>query len=229
MSRVVLKISGEALKDKESNVCNASLQKIHMIVKMLKNDNHKVSIVIGGGNFFRGRNHLEMDEIDRDTIGMLGTVMNALYIKDYLIKNNINSIVTTPFSFPNLITEYSKEEINNHYNNGDVIVFGGGIGKSGFSTDSGTILAAETLNADLIIKITNVDGVYDSDPNVNKNAKKYDKVSYDEAIDKKLKIMDEYAFLKCRDLKIKIIVMNFSKYEKILEAINNGNIGTIVG
>ena len=140
MSKIILKISGEALKDNIENVSKKNLNTVFEIVNLLKND-HQIGIVIGGGNFFRGRSHEDMDKITRDTIGMLGTIINALYVKDYLENKNIKSIVSTPFQFPNLIQNYENEELKDLYNKGYIIIFGGGVGQSGYSTDSGTILA----------------------------------------------------------------------------------------
>ena len=229
MSRIILKISGEALKNDNEFVAKDSLDVILNTVTKLKNENHKIGIVIGGGNFFRGREHNDMNKVTGDTIGMLGTVMNALYIKDYLEKNNINVIVSTPFSFPELLENYSNEELKNKFDNDNVIIFGGGIGKSGYSTDSGVILASDIVDADLIVKMTNVNGVYDSDPKLNKNAIKYNEITYDEIIEKNLQVMDLFAIEKCKEKNIKILVINIDKYNNINECINNQNIGTLIG
>jgi len=229
MSRIILKISGEALKGTNCNVSKEKLNVVLKTVEYLKKHNHQVGIVVGGGNFFRGREHEEMNKVTADTIGMLGTVMNALYLKDYLENYDINSIVSTPFVFPDLIDNYENKELNKKYEDGKVIIFGGGIGKSGYSTDSGTILASEKLNSDLIIKMTNVDGVYDSDPKINKNAHKFDKLTYDEVINNKLQVMDEYAIIKCKENKTKILVINFNDYEKLNEYFSGETIGTVIG
>lgn len=228
MSRVVLKISGEALKGNDSNVSEEKLDIILKTIEILKKHKHKIAIVIGGGNYFRGRENTHMEVITRDTIGMLGTVMNALYIKDYLIKNGYNAVVSTPFSFPNLIEEVSDKELLNKYDDGDIIIFGGGVGMSGYSTDSGVILATKKINSDLIIKMTNVDGVYNSDPTINKNAIKYDKLTYNEVIEKDLKVMDMYAIEEASKRNIKILVMNFLKYELLENYFNGYLIGTEV-
>lgn len=228
MSRIILKISGEALKNSDENVSVDKLNVVLNTIMILKKYNHKVAIVVGGGNYFRGRENTHMEVITRDTIGMLGTIMNALYIKDYLIKNNINSIVSTPFSFPNLINKYTDEELKGKYDNGDVVIFGGGVGMSGYSTDSGVILASDKLNSNFIIKMTNVDGVYDSDPKLNSKALKYDKLTYDEVLNKDLKVMDRYAIENAKNKNIKILVMNFLKYEEIEEYLNGKIIGTEV-
>jgi len=229
MSRVILKISGEALKIGNNLIADEKLEIILKTIEILKKDNHKIGIVIGGGNFFRGREHNEMEKVTRDTIGMLGTVTNALYIKDFLSKKNINSIISTPFNFPNLIENYTNNELNEKYENGEIILFGGGIGKSGYSTDSGTILASEILNCDLIIKMTNVDGVYDGDPKIMKDAKKFSKLTYDEVIKNNYKVMDQYAIEKCKENGIKILVINYSDYEGIKKYFDGKIIGTLIG
>ncbi len=230
MSRIILKISGEALKGNSQNVSLEELDKIKKIIEILQKNNHKIGIVIGGGNFFRGREHPDMNKLTRDSIGMLGTVMNALYLHDYLDKSNIPSIISTPFDFPYLLENFSDNELEEHLVNNEVVIFGGGVGMSGYSTDSGTVLALKKLKGELIIKLTNVDGVYDDDPKINKNAKKFDHLTFREVIENDYKVMDEYAFRECEKLNIKIIVMNFKDYEKINEQIDNKiNIGTIVG
>lgn len=228
MSRIVLKISGEALKDNNSNVAEEKLKIILNTINILKKYKHKIAIVVGGGNYFRGRENTHMEVITRDTIGMLGTVMNALYIKDYLMKSGLNAIVSTPFSFPNLIEEYTDMELINKYDGGDTIIFGGGVGMSGYSTDSGVILATKKLNSDFIIKMTNVDGVYDSDPKVNKDAIKYDRLTFKEVIEKDLKVMDMYAIEEADKRNIKILVMNFLKYNELEDYFNGKLIGTEV-
>lgn len=228
MSRIILKISGEALKDNKNNVANENLNIILETINLLKKYNHQVAIVIGGGNFFRGRENTHMDVITRDTIGMIGTIMNALYIKDYLEKNMLKTSISTPFSFPELIGELSKEEIKHKFDNGEVIIFGGGVGKSGYSTDSGVILASDMVDADFIIKMTNVDGVYDSDPRINPNAKKIDKLTYKEILNNKYNVMDLYAIKEAMNRNIKILVLNFKDYKKVENYFNGEIIGTEV-
>lgn len=228
MSRIVLKISGEALKDESHNVSKNKLNMIVDTINILKKYNHKISIVVGGGNYFRGRENTEMEVITRDTIGMLGTVMNALYIKDYLLMNKINAVVSTPFNFPGLIEKYNDLELREKYDNGEIIIFGGGVGMSGYSTDSGVILASRKLDGNFIIKMTNVDGVYDDDPKLNVNAKKFDRLTYDEIIQNNYKVMDMYAISSAMKNNIKILVMNFLKYEELNNYFNGENVGTEV-
>ena len=229
MSRIILKFSGEALKEGIENVSNNKLNIIYKVVNNLVTNGHKVAVVIGGGNFFRGREYPLMDRVTADTIGMLGTIMNALYLKDYLRTYHMESIVSTPFTFPGLINDYSTNELIKMYNEDKVIIFGGGIGKSGYSTDSGVIKACDILNGDLIIKMTNVNGVYDSDPKENKDAILYNSISYDEVLNKDLKVMDRYSIEECKKKSIKILVMNIDRYNDILDYFNGKNIGTIIG
>ena len=219
MSRIILKFSGEALKDHDELVAKEKLAIILKTIKLLQENNHEIALVIGGGNFFRGREHEDMEKVTRDTIGMLGTVMNALYVKDYLENHNINSIISTPFDFPNLIENYRREKLKNLYDKGSIIIFGGGVGLSGYSTDSGTILARDILDANLIIKMTNVDGVYNDDPMVFKNA----------TLDNEYQVMDLYTIKKCQETKTKILVMNIDKYDKIDDYFKGKNIGTEIG
>lgn len=211
MERIILKISGEALKSEEELVSKKSLDTILNSINIIRNRGYKVGIVVGGGNILRGREHEDMDVINRDTIGMLGTVINAIFIKDYLVKNNFNAVVSTPFSFPNLIPDYSNEELKEK----DIVIFGGGTGMSGYSTDSGTITAKEMMDADMIIKLTNVDGVYDKDPHKYNDAIKFAHLSYDEVLDKELNVMDLFAISKCKEYNTKLLVIEFSHPEEI--------------
>ena len=229
MSRIILKFSGEALKNHDELVAKEKLAIILKTIKLLQENNHEIAIVIGGGNFFRGREHADIEKVTRDTIGMLGTVMNALYVKDFLENHNIKSIISTPFNFPNLIDNYTKEGLKDLYNKGNIIIFGGGVGLSGYSTDSGTVLARDILDANLIIKMTNVDGVYSDDPKINKDAIKFDYLSYKEVIDNEYQVMDLYAIKKCQEMKTKILVMNIDNYEQINEYFKGKNIGTEIG
>ena len=229
MSRIILKFSGEALKDKDELVAKDKLDIVLKTIKLLQENNHEIALVIGGGNFFRGREHEDMEKVTRDTIGMLGTVMNALYVKDYLQNHNIKTIISTPFDFPNLIENYRREDLKDLYNKGNVIIFGGGVGLSGYSTDSGTILARDILDANLIIKMTNVDGVYNDDPKINSKAIKFDYLSYKEILDNEYQVMDLYAIKKCQETKTKILVMNIDKYESINEYFDGKNVGTEIG
>ncbi len=228
MSRIILKISGEALKEDNALVAPSKLNIVYEMVKLLKNLHHEVAIVIGGGNFFRGREHKDMDQVTGDTIGILGSISNALYLKDYLVKQNLRALVVTPFSLSNLISLPSLQELKDEYSKGCVIIFGGGLGQSGLSTDSGTVKAALQLESDLIIKLTNVDGIYSEDPKINPKAAFYPCLSYEEVLQKDLKIMDSYAIKECQKYKIKILVMNFNRYQEIPRYFEGEEIGSVI-
>lgn len=228
MNRIILKISGEALKGDNQNVAKDKLEIIVQTINILKKYNNKIAIVIGGGNYFRGRENTEMEIITRDTIGMLGTVMNALYLKDYLLMNKINAVVDTPFNFPGLIEKHNDLDLLDKYDNGEIIIFGGGVGMSGYSTDSGVILASHKLDGDFIIKMTNVDGVYDADPKTNLNASKFDCLTYDEIIQNNYQVMDMYAIENAKKNGIKILVMKFFKYYELNDYFKGKKIGTEV-
>lgn len=223
--KVVLKISGESLGNKVNNISLDKVNYIAGLIQDLKNKGNLVSVIIGGGNNFRGRENPDMDKKTADTIGMLGTVVNALFLKDALLKLNEEVIISTPFTFPGLIDNYSKEEI---YNTDKIIIYGGGIGKSGYSTDSVVMMATKNNDSELIIKLTNVDGVYDSDPKQNRNAKMYEDITYDEVINKKLGIMDMNAISECKDIGVKILVTNFNNKAGLLNFFDGEKIGTII-
>lgn len=229
MSRIILKVSGEALKSGNDNVSADKLKVVLETIKILQTNNHKIGIVIGGGNFFRGREHDDMNKVTGDTIGMLGTVMNALYLHDYLDKFNINSIISTPFDFPYLLENFTDIELKDKFND-NVVIFGGGVGMSGYSTDSGVILALKKLEGDLVIKLTNVDGVYTDDPKINPASTKIDELTFASVIENKYNVMDEYAFKECEKMNVNIIVMNFNDYKYINEIIaRKSNLGTFIG
>ena len=226
INNVLLKISGEFLKEDNVNVSSKKILYLTELIKEIIAKNINVAVVIGGGNFMRGRENTTMDKVTADTIGMLATVMNSLYLKDSLINNNISAVVTTPFNFPNLLENYSKEELSTMKDK--VIIFGGGIGKSGFSTDSAVLNAAKICHSDLIIKLTNVDGVYSADPRKDKSAIKYDHVSYEEVLEKKLEVMDLFAIKECKENNIAILVTDISNKEEILSFFDGKKIGTLI-
>ena len=229
MARIILKISGEALKQDDKIVDVSKLKMVLETINILKKYDSKIAIIVGGGNIFRGRSNLNMKDDNSTAIGVSGSIINALYLKDYLENNNLNVVLSTPFKLNSLIKEYTDEEMLNKFNNGDIVIFGGGVGKIGYSTDSGVILANSKLNCDLIIKMTNVDGVYSEDPKINNDAIKYNKLSYQKVLEDKLNIMDEAAIKNCMENDIKILVMNFNSHTEIEKYFKNEEIGTIIG
>ena len=229
MSRIILKISGEALSNNEELVNKEKLELVLNTIKLLRSKGHLVAIIIGGGNIFRGRSNPNMDPANSTAIGVSGSIINSLYLKDYLEQNGNKVALSTPFELNSLIEKYSDTELLDKYNNGEIIIFGGGVGKIGYSTDSGIILANDKLQCDLLIKMTNVDGVYNDDPNKNPNAIKYDFITFEKVLEDGLKIMDEQAILECKNKNIKILVIDFYKYIELEDFFEGRKVGTLIG
>ena len=222
--RLLLKLSGELLGQNE--VSFAKALKLAYILKECKNKGNELCIVIGGGNLWRGRSHEEMNLTDSDSIGMLATTMNAICLKSALkeigVKATVMSSINLEFT-SNYNTDKALELIKN-----EIIILAGGLGIPCLSTDTTAAIRGSELMVDYILKGTNVDGIYDSDPRTNLNATKYNRLSYNEAINKKLKIMDISAFEICQKNNIKIVVYDASDINNIVKVCNGETIGTIV-
>ena len=197
-----------------------------MIKKCVKTG-AEIAVVIGGGNFWRGRSSGEMDRVKADNIGMLATVMNAVALQDTLEKIGVDSVVMTAIPFPKIGEYYSPAKAIDHLENKKVVIFGYGTGNAFFSTDTAASLRAAEINAEIIFKATTTDGVYDSDPKTNPDAKKYTEVSFGEILAKDLKVMDSTAASMCRDNNIPVMVFNLKNSENIIKAINGENVGTL--
>lgn len=226
--RFLLKISGEALagNQKHGIDCEAVKDTCEMVKKCVETGS-EIAIVIGGGNFWRGRSSGEMDRVKADNIGMLATVMNAVALQDALEQMGIESVVMTAIPFPKIGEYYSPAKAINHLKNKKVVIFGYGTGNAFFSTDTAASLRAAEINAEIIFKATTTDGVYDSDPKTNPNAKKYTEVSFGEILSKDLKVMDSTAASMCRDNNIPVMVFSLKDPENIIKAINGENVGTL--
>lgn len=226
--RFLLKISGEALagSQKHGIDCEAVKKTCEMIKKCVDTGS-EMAIVVGGGNFWRGRSNGEMNRIKADNIGMLATVMNAVALQDALEQMGIESVVMTAIPFPQIGEYYSPNKAINHLKNKKVVIFGYGTGNAFFSTDTAASLRAAEINAEIIFKATTTDGVYDSDPKTNPNAKKYTEVSFGEILSKNLKVMDGTAASMCRDNNIPVMVFSLKSPENIIKAINGENVGTL--
>ena len=211
--KLVLKISGEVLK---LDNLEKNKEELGNFIEKLVKENHQVAIIIGGGNLFRGREHLNMDELNRDTIGMLASLMNAFHIQDELSKNSIKSIISCPFNLNNLIPSYSNDRLRELYQN-TVLIFGGGLGKTGISTDTKCFEVAKLLDVDTIIKLSNVKGIYDKDPKTNNDAKLLTKVTYDEVLENNLKIFDLGVLEACKLNNIKIRVLDYKDKNDIFD------------
>ncbi|MDD2524130.1 MAG: UMP kinase [Endomicrobiia bacterium] len=225
--RVLLKLSGEALSSNDKSICSESLQSIVEEIKPVLSKGIELSIVVGAGNIWRGAGK-EIDRVSADKMGMLATTINAIALSDILKANNIKSIILSASGVTNFCDTFSQQKAEEYLSKGYVVVFAGGTGNPFFTTDTTAALRASEIKADVILKATQVNGIYTADPKKNPSAIKYDKITYQEAIDKKLKIMDISAFLLCMENNIAIYVFDFHKKGNLLKMLTNQNIGTIV-
>ncbi len=227
--RVLLKLSGEALAGKKGFGFDTETLKetCKKIQKFVEND-IELGIVIGGGNFWRGRSSEDMDRSTADGIGMMATIMNSLALCDTLRTIGIDSKIMSAIDVPKFAEFYVKDKAVNYMKEGKVVIFAGGTGNPFFSTDSGAALRACEIEADIIFLAKNVDGVYSADPKEDKNAVKFDKLTYSEVIKKDLKVMDQTAVLLCKENNIPVLVFGLNPAENIEKAMNGEIIGTIV-
>ena len=226
--RFLLKISGEALAGSQKHGIDfdAVKETCEMIKKCVETGS-EIAIVVGGGNFWRGRSSGTMDRVKADNIGMIATVMNAVALQDTLEQLGVEAVVMTAIPFPQIGEYYSPARAINHLENKKVVIFGYGTGNAFFSTDTAASLRAAEINAEIIFKATNTDGVYDSDPKTNPDAKKYTEVSFGEILSKDLKVMDSTAASMCRDNNIPVMVFSLKDPENIIRAISGENVGTL--
>lgn len=225
---ILIKLSGESLSGSIGHGLDFEyIKKICMDIKMIHDEGVRVGIVCGGGNFLRGRDAHEMDRETADYVGMMATVMNSLVLKD-MFRQVGCEVYNQSGLYVGIIDKIDSDKAKKALNDGKIVVFGGGTGKPFFSTDTGASLRAIDIGADMIIKLTNVDGVYDKDPNKYSDAKMYDTVSYQMVIDNKLGVMDMEAIEMCRNNKIEIVVMNIDTKNGLSRIIHGEKIGTIV-
>lgn len=225
---VLIKFSGESMSGHIGRGLDFDyINKICLRIKKIHNMGIRVGIVCGGGNFLRGRDTSEMERETADYVGMLATVMNSLVLKDVFIKLGMDVYNQSGLEV-GIIDKVDSSKAIKALNDGKIVIFGGGTGKPFFSTDTGAALRAKDIKAEMIIKLTNVDGVYDKDPNKYKDAKKYDIVTYDEVLEKELGVMDLSAIEICRDNDIQIIVTDIDDENGLIKIINNEDIGTKV-
>lgn len=225
---ILIKLSGESLSGSIGHGLDFEyIKKICMEIKMIHDEGVRVGIVCGGGNFLRGRDAHEMDRETADYVGMMATVMNSLVLKD-MFRQVGCEVYNQSGLYVGIIDKIDSDKAKKALNDGKIVVFGGGTGKPFFSTDTGASLRAVDIGADMIIKLTNVDGVYDKDPNKYSDAKMYDTVSYQTVIDNKLGVMDMEAIEMCRNNKIEIVVMNIDTKNGLSRIIHGEKIGTIV-
>ncbi|SDB10870.1 uridylate kinase [Pseudobutyrivibrio sp. YE44] len=229
MKRVVLKLSGEALSgDKGFGFDEATCVMVAKQVKKLVDDGIQVGVVIGGGNFWRGRSSEKIDRTKADQIGMLATVMNCIYVSEIFRTEGMKTAVLTPFECGNVSKLYSKDRANKYFEKGMVVFFAGGLGHPYFSTDTPTVLRAVEIEADCILLAKSIDGVYDSDPAKNPDAKRYDEISIQEVIDKKLQVVDMTASIIAMEQKMPMYVFSLNEEDSIIKAISGKFNGTVV-
>ena len=229
MKRVLLKLSGEALAgEKHTGFDEATVVKVAKQVKQLVDDGVEVGVVIGGGNFWRGRTSENIDRTKADQIGMLATVMNCIYVSEIFRSEGMNTQVLTPFECGSFTKLFSKDRANKYFEHGMVVFFAGGIGHPYFSTDTTTVLRAVEIEADVILLAKAIDGVYDSDPKVNPNAVRYDEVSIQEVIDKQLAVVDLTASIMCMENHMPMYVFGLNEENSIVKAISGKFNGTVV-
>ena len=229
MKRVLLKLSGEALAgEKHTGFDEATVVKVAKQVKQLADDGVEVGVVIGGGNFWRGRTSENIDRTKADQIGMLATVMNCIYVSEIFRSEGMKTQVLTPFECGSFTKLFSKDRANKYFEHGMVVFFAGGIGHPYFSTDTTTVLRAVEIEADVILLAKAIDGVYDSDPKVNPNAVRYDEVSIQEVIDKQLAVVDLTASIMCMENHMPMYVFGLNEENSIAKAISGKFNGTVV-
>ena len=226
--RVLLKLSGEALAgDKGIGINNDIVNEIATAIKKIQEIGVEVAVVVGGGNFWRGRTSEGMDRTTADYIGMLATVMNAMALQDALENLNVATRVQTAIEMRQVAEPYIRRRAVRHLEKERVVIFGAGTGNPYFSTDTTAALRAAEMEAEVILLAKNVDGVYDKDPKVHSDAKKFNELTYIEVLQKELKVMDSTATSLCMDNKIPIKVFELTT-QNIIRAVMGENIGTTV-
>ena len=230
--RVILKLSGEALREtgSQDNISPEIVERIASEVKRAHQTGVEIGIVVGGGNFWRGASasNRGMERATADYMGMLATVMNALAVQSMLEAYDVPTRVQSAIKMDNVAEPFIRRRATHHLDQGRVVIFAAGTGNPYFSTDTTAALRASEVSADVIFKATKVDGVYDSDPIKNPDAVRYDKLSFSEALHKDLKVMDSTAFSLCRDNSKPIIVFDINVPDNIRKALVGEPIGTLV-
>ena len=227
--RVLLKLSGEALAGEEKFVINTSvINNICDKIQILKNMGVEIGVVVGGGNFWRGKNGSNMERTTADYMGMLATVMNGLALQDALEAKGMYTRLQTSIEMRQIAEPYIKRKAARHLEKGRIVIFACGTGNPFFTTDTTAALRAAEIEADVILVGKTIDAVYSADPKVYKNAVRYDKITYTDVLNKNLKVMDATAISLCRDNNIPLIVFGINEPENIVRAVKGEKIGTLV-
>ena len=229
MKRVLLKLSGEALAgEKHTGFDEPTVTEVALQVRQLVEKGIEVGIVIGGGNFWRGRTSETIDRTKADQIGMLATVMNCIYVSEIFRSVGMKTQVLSPFTCGSMTKLFSKDRANKYFAHNMVVFFAGGTGHPYFSTDTATVLRAIEIEADAILLAKAIDGVYDSDPKINPAAKRYDAISIEDVIAQKLAVVDMTASIMCMENKMPMYVFALNEENSIVKAISGEFNGTKV-
>lgn len=228
IKRVILKLSGEALAKKEGGYNDELIENIANQVKTIVDKGTDVGVVIGGGNYWRGRSNDNIDRTKADQIGMLATIMNCIYVSEIFRSQGLKTNILTPFECGSMTKLFSKDRANKYFEKGMVVFFAGGTGHPYFSTDTGIVLRAIELDADAILLAKAIDGIYDSDPKLNPDAKKYDTISINEVVEKKLGVIDMTASVMCMENKMPLMVFGLEEENSIVNALSGKFNGTVV-
>ena len=228
IKRVILKLSGEALAKKEGGYNDELIENIANQVKTIVDKGTDVGVVIGGGNYWRGRSNDNIDRTKADQIGMLATIMNCIYVSEIFRSQGLKTNILTPFECGSMTKLFSKDRANKYFEKGMVVFFAGGTGHPYFSTDTGIVLRAIELDADAILLAKAIDGIYDSDPKLNPEANKYDTISINEVVEKKLGVIDMTASVMCMENKMPLMVFGLEEENSIVNALSGKFNGTVV-
>ncbi len=229
--RILLKLSGEALGGPTGlNICPQAVRGMAEQIREVRDLGVQVVVVVGGGNIFRGLSGSKrgIDRTTGDYMGMLATIINALALQDALEKLNVPTRVQSAISMSQVAEPFIRRRAERHLEKGRVVIFGGGTGNPYFSTDTTAALRANEIGAEVVLKATKVDGVYDSDPKTNPKAKRYAQIGYAEALQRQLKVMDSTAFSLCMDNKMPIIVFDFFQPHNLRRVVMGDRVGTLV-
>lgn len=229
MKRVLLKLSGEALAgDKKTGFDEDTVRGVALQVKQLVDSKVQVGIVIGGGNFWRGRTSENIDRTKADQIGMLATVMNCIYVSEIFRSVGMKTSILTPFECGSFTKLFSKDRANKYFDREMVVFFAGGTGHPYFSTDTGVVLRAIEVEAEAILLAKAIDGVYDMDPKAHPEAKRFDKISIQEVVDRKLQVVDLTASILAMENKMPMYVFSLNEPNSIVNTVSGDFNGTIV-
>lgn len=227
--RVIIKLSGEALAGEDKFGVNPEMTaKTAAQIKEIHDQGVQIAIVVGGGNFFRGRTGKNIDRATADYMGMLATVMNALALQDSLLSIGCDAKVMTAIEIRDMAEGYSRRKALDYLDDNKVVIFGGGTGSPFFSTDTTAALRAAEMNAEVILLAKNIDAVYSEDPNVNPDAERYEELTYMDIVEKELRVMDLTAATLCKDNDIQLYVFAMAEEGNLMKVINGENVGTLI-